>query len=255
MADEGTCRGKHELAGRAMRGPGLTADQTLERVTQRRGAVEILQHFGIDHCCLAHLSLQQAAAAAGIEVEVLLDALEPCAPAEPAALAAISAGRRVHVDVREDLRRGEKPLARIMAAVNGLGPDQALEVRAPFEPIPLYGVLARQGLSHWVGARDTDDWSIWFYRDTAVVTEPPPEAVVSCSGRTTLLDVRGLEPPEPMRMVLEQADMLTEGDTLEVIHCRRPVFLYPQLDERGFLHATDEPEPGVVRIVIRRRPR
>jgi uncharacterized protein (DUF2249 family) len=255
MADECTCRGTHEAAGRAMRGPGLTADQTLERVTQRPGAVEILQHFGIDHCCLAHLSLGQAAAAAGIEVGVLLDALERCAPAEPAALAAVPAGRRVRVDVREDLRRGDKPIARIMAAVNALDPDQALEVRAPFEPVPLYGVLARQGLSHWVGARNPDDWSIWFYRDAAIVTEPPREAVVSCSGRTTMLDVRGLEPPEPMRMVLEQIGTLGEGDTLEVIHCRRPVFLYPQLDERGFLHATDEPEAGVVRIVIRRRPR
>jgi hypothetical protein len=29
------------------------------------------------------------------------------------------------------------------------------------------------------------------------------------------------------------------------------VFLYPQLDERGFLHETDEPAPGVVRIAIR----
>jgi uncharacterized protein (DUF2249 family) len=255
MADECTCRGKHQVAGSAMRGPGLTADQTLERVTQRPGAVEILQHFGIDHCCLAHLSLGQAAAAAGIEVGVLLDALERCAPAEPAALAAIPAGRRVHVDVREDLARGDKPLARIMAAVNALAPDQTLEVRAPFEPVPLYGVLSRQGLSHWAAARAADDWSIWFYRETVVVAEAPREPVVSSPGRTMMLDVRGLEPPEPMRLVLEQVDTLAEGDTLEVIHCRRPVFLYPQLDERGFLHATDEPEPGVVRIVIRRRPR
>jgi hypothetical protein len=30
------------------------------------------------------------------------------------------------------------------------------------------------------------------------------------------------------------------------------MFLYPQLDERGFTHTTDEPEPGLVRIVIGR---
>jgi hypothetical protein len=39
-----------------------------------------------------------------------------------------------------------------------------------------------------------------------------------------------------------------------VRHDRRPIFLYPQLEERGFAHVTDEPEPGLVRIVIRRRP-
>jgi hypothetical protein len=30
------------------------------------------------------------------------------------------------------------------------------------------------------------------------------------------------------------------------------MFLYPQLDDRGFTHATDEPAPGVVRIIITR---
>jgi hypothetical protein len=37
-----------------------------------------------------------------------------------------------------------------------------------------------------------------------------------------------------------------------VVHERRPLFLYPQLEDRGFVHETDEPEPDVVRIRIRR---
>ncbi|HEU5320139.1 MAG TPA: DUF2249 domain-containing protein [Methylomirabilota bacterium] len=47
-------------------------------------------------------------------------------------------------------------------------------------------------------------------------------------------------------------DALGPGGALIVLHERRPLFLYPQLDERGFQHDTDEPEPGLVRIVIRR---
>jgi uncharacterized protein (DUF2249 family) len=69
------------------------------------------------------------------------------------------------------------------------------------------------------------------------------------------IDVRGLEPPLPMLRVLERLDTLGEGARLEVIHDRRPLFLYPQLEDRGFEHQTDEPEPGVVRIRIARRPR
>jgi uncharacterized protein (DUF2249 family) len=69
------------------------------------------------------------------------------------------------------------------------------------------------------------------------------------------IDVRGLEPPQPLVRVLERLDTLGEAEQLEVIHDRRPVFLYPQLDERGFVHETDEPGPGVVRIRIRKRPR
>jgi len=52
--------------------------------------------------------------------------------------------------------------------------------------------------------------------------------------------------------VLEAIDRLAPGGELEVRHERRPMFLYPQLDERGFAYETDEPEPGLVRIVIRR---
>ncbi|MBI2216863.1 MAG: DUF2249 domain-containing protein [Candidatus Rokubacteria bacterium] len=55
-----------------------------------------------------------------------------------------------------------------------------------------------------------------------------------------------------MVSVLERLETLAPGQTLVVIHDRRPMFLYPQLDERGFSHETHEPRPGVVRIVIRR---
>lgn len=157
--------------------------------------------------------------------------------------------RAVEVDVRDDLRRGEEPFARIMAAVKALGGGTALVVRAPFEPVPLYDVLARHGLGHWTERLAADDWRVWFF----------PEAVASPAGRaggapaeTSLtIDVRGLEPPLPMVRVLERLDALPPGGTLTVLHERRPTFLYPQLEARGFRHQTDEPEPGLVRIVIR----
>jgi uncharacterized protein (DUF2249 family) len=77
---------------------------------------------------------------------------------------------------------------------------------------------------------------------------------VAAPAAATTLDVRGLEPPLPMVRVLERLDGLPAGAALTVLHERRPLFLYPQLEERGFQHETDEPEPGLVRIVIRRRP-
>lgn len=63
---------------------------------------------------------------------------------------------------------------------------------------------------------------------------------------------RGLEPPMPMVLVLERLERLEADEQLEVIHERRPLFLYPLIVERGFVHETDEPGPGVVRILIRR---
>jgi TusA-related sulfurtransferase len=127
------------------------AEATVGEASKRPGVLEILQRLGINHCCGAHLSLREAAAAAGVALGDLLRAID--------------------------------------------------------------------------------------------------EAV----GDT--IDVRGLEPPLPMRRVLERLEGLPEGTLLEVIHNRRPVFLYPQLDARGFAHETDEPEPGVIRIRIRKCPR
>ena len=166
---------------------------------------------------------------------------------EPDALSAIPAARRVSLDVRDAIRRGEEPFAMIMAAVAGLGPDQALVLRAPFEPVPLYRVLGKRGFGHWTERRADDDWWVWFYRGEATPASAPP---TTGGGRT--LDVRGLEPPQPMVAVLERLDTLAPGETLTVVHDRRPTFLYPQLDERGFTHRTEEPEPGVIHILIRR---
>jgi uncharacterized protein (DUF2249 family) len=158
---------------------------------------------------------------------------------------------RVHLDVHEDIRRGRPPLARIIAAVTALADDQALVLRAPFEPIPLYEVLGKRGFAHWTERRAADDWSIGFYRDAAARGEPATRPATPASDRA-VLDVRGLEPPQPMQRVLEEIERLGPGAELEVRHDRRPLFLYPQLDERGFVHETDEPEPGLVRILIRR---
>jgi uncharacterized protein (DUF2249 family) len=138
-----------------------------------------------------------------------------------------------------------------MAAVKALGRDQVLVLRTPFEPFPLYDVLGKRGFAHWTECRAPDDWSAWFYRDAAPRVEPTPAPPTAVS-RRAVLDVRGLEPPQPMLRVLQEIDRLGPGAELEVHHDRRPMFLYPQLGERGFIHETDEPEPGLVRILIRK---
>ena len=151
----------------------------------------------------------------------------------PLVLEGLDAERRLDLDVREDLRRGEEPLSKIMAAITELGSRGVLVLRAIFEPTPLYRMLGRRGFTHWTEQLASDDWSVWFYPDLIV------------------LDVRGLEPPEPMVRVLKALDRLAPGQRLEVRHGRRPTLLYPQLEDRGFVHETDEPEAGLMRIVIR----
>jgi len=155
--------------------------------------------------------------------------------------------RPVDLDVREDIRAGREPFARIMDTVKALGAGDALVLRAPFEPAPLYKVLGGRGFAHWTERLGADDWRVWFYRGDA-----GPAPVTTTNDVASALDVRGLEPPLPMVRVLERLDTLAPGGRLTVLHDRRPILLYPQLEARGLRHATDEPAPGLVRIVIER---
>jgi uncharacterized protein (DUF2249 family) len=254
----------------------ITADTNLgELLDEHPELVEVLAgchgHFArlrnrlLRKVMAPRVTVGQAAALAGLPVAELLPTLrraigEPeeatTTVAAPAAAvgavprpAALDRLRIVEVDVRDDIRRGEEPFARIMAAVKALAPVEVLVIRAPFEPVPLYDVLGRRGLAHWTEQRAPDDWCVWFHRDDRA---PAPAAPPPAPPAGATLDVRGLEPPLPMVRVLERLDALEPGGVLTVLHERRPLFLYPQLEERGFRHETDEPEPGLVRIVIRR---
>jgi uncharacterized protein (DUF2249 family) len=171
----------------------------------------------------------------------------------PEPLRRVGAANEVHLDVREDIRRDQEPFAKIMATVKALGAEQVLVLRSPFEPVPLLAALGKRGFAHWIEQSAPDDWTVWFYREPSAAENAVQVATVGAPADrdTVVVDVRGLEPPEPMVRVLGRLDMLRPGQRLVVLHERRPMLLYPQLDERGFAHETDEPEPGVVRIVVR----
>jgi len=213
----------------------------------------------------------------------------------PAALAAIPPERIVELDVREDLRNGQEPFSRIMAARREMPPGGALRLRAIFEPVPLYGVLGKQGLTHHTEQLGPEDWQVWFFaadegpEDGAApparagadegapalapagADEGAPAAALAgaddgadAGGATAtadpaddgvqVLDVRGLEPPEPMVRTLAALEALPHGHTLVQINVRVPRFLLPRLEERGFTWEIREQAPDLVRLFIRRAP-
>ena len=54
----------------------ITPEQIVAEVSTRPGALEVLQRLGINHCCGAHLSLREGAAAAGVPLDQVLRALD-----------------------------------------------------------------------------------------------------------------------------------------------------------------------------------
>jgi uncharacterized protein (DUF2249 family) len=66
------------------------------------------------------------------------------------------------VDARPILERGEEPFQTIMDAVAEVGPGEMLVVLAPFEPVPLEGVLSSQGFTYEAAQLPTGDWRVAF---------------------------------------------------------------------------------------------
>ncbi|QKY68591.1 DUF2249 domain-containing protein [Lentibacillus sp. CBA3610] len=64
------------------------------------------------------------------------------------------------------------------------------------------------------------------------------------------IDNRGLEPPQPMMRTLKALDKLKNGESLAIINDRRPLFLYEELDDRGYAHETEAQEDGSFKITI-----
>jgi uncharacterized protein (DUF2249 family) len=169
--------------------------------------------------------------------------------------------RTVTLDVREDLAQGREPLGRILAQARTLKPGQALRVVAPFEPTPLYGVLAGLGFAHRTTQTASGAWEVRFERgshpiaaEPAASAPPPPECASPPPDAECIeLDARGLEPPQPMVAILEALPSVPEGATLRVRTDRRPMRLYPQLELRGYAGQTQEQPDGSFITLIRRR--
>ncbi len=169
----------------------------------------------------------------------------------------------VTLDVREDIRNGREPFGKIMQTVAHLKDRERLLLIAPFEPAPLFAVLAQRGFSHQSTPTATGDWEVLFTRDPANLTvaktapapSPLPHATKprQCTGTPVVdLDARGLEPPQPLVKILEALATLPAGARLRARTDRRPMHLYAQLEARGFSGESEEQNDGSFITHIRR---
>lgn len=68
------------------------------------------------------------------------------------------------VDARPIIAAGGEPFDTIMAAVADLADGEELTVLAPFEPVPLEGVLGAEGFSYDAADLGDGDWRVTFRR-------------------------------------------------------------------------------------------
>jgi uncharacterized protein (DUF2249 family) len=160
------------------------------------------------------------------------------------------------LDVRPLLARGEEPFKTIMDAARTIPAGSTLRLIAPFEPVPLFDALAKQGFTHWSSQLDSNTWQVDFHRshDRAKNSVAPAPVTIDWDAPAAeiTIDVSELVPPEPMVKILQTLETLPPATRLLVHHVRRPIHLYDRLDEMGYAHATRDLAPGQVQVMIQK---
>lgn len=153
------------------------------------------------------------------------------------------------LDVRPVFASGGSPCSMIDEAVGRLKPGQAFVLLVPFEPRPLYAKLGREGFTHRAEEAGDGSWRIEFQRSGSVAATSAHSSC-GCEGKaagTTVgsvgdisIDVRGLEPPEPLVKALEKVGQLQKGRKLVMRSDRKPLHLFTELENRGFTYDCNE---------------
>ncbi|MDX2110423.1 MAG: DUF2249 domain-containing protein [Verrucomicrobiota bacterium] len=158
------------------------------------------------------------------------------------------------LDVRSLLANGGCPFDEIMGVAAKLESGGTLTLIAPFEPVPLYAALATAGLVANGRAMEDGSWTITITRVREACGEVNSHGTSGCAHATeipvVLLDLRELEPPEPMIRALERVASLKPGQALIALTRFRPVHLLQTLDKRGLRFETLEQADGTWETTI-----
>ncbi len=151
----------------------------------------------------------------------------------------------VDLDVREMLKAGKDPFNVIMNALSNLSTNSVLKIINTFEPTPLISILSKKGYVHNTIIIEKQLVHTYFKKDSAIIFDNKEISDNNSSEEITIvlksfgtnikeLDVRHLEMPLPMAMILNELPSLPDDYILLVNHKKVPKFLFPELAERGY---------------------
>lgn len=220
---------------------------------------------------------RDAARVAGVPLDALMAAVnggDMPAPApeggtaeeepRPDWLASVDEGLARRLDVRPMLAANEEPLGAILHQAAKVSAGGVFLLEAPFDPMPVRRVLGRKGFVSHARPLGPDHWRVVFLRDPSRAAEQWTDEATAVDGDASVwtevdgvhIDVRGLSPPQPMLAIVALLERLGDGSGPVVVHHERePVFLYPELAERGWRHEIVAAPAGEVRLLLFREDR
>ncbi|MBP6687901.1 MAG: DUF2249 domain-containing protein [Lacibacter sp.] len=174
--------------------------------------------------------------------------------------------RVMELDARSYLEQKKDPLKEILGMANRMGIGDRLKVINSFEPVPLISLLTDKGFLNQTQYIAEDVVVTWFEKtiplavsipklsDPSSATEEVFDLVLQSFPQEKIkyIDVRELEMPQPMIQILAKIDTLNEDELLYVYHKKLPVYLIPELNNRGFKFLINHTSDNALDILIYR---
>ena len=167
------------------------------------------------------------------------------------------AGDVRRLDVRPLLARGEEPLHSLLELAGNVALSEVFVVEAPFDPAPLRRMFSHMGFEDHAEKISDNHWRIYFRRvassaEADGAANGTKAARIWSEAEGWHIDVSGLEPPEPMLAIISLIETPAIAGPIIVHHEREPVYLYPELAERGWRWAQIEGDIGEFRLRLER---
>lgn len=171
------------------------------------------------------------------------------------------------LDVRPYLEKEQDPLKLILTHVNKLQQGERIKIFNTFEPVPLIDLLVDQGFLYHTDHIDGNLVVTWFEKHEAVRSRVEVPALHESSAEESLfnqilhsfapemiryIDVRQLEMPQPMLLIMDNIKDFSGAELLFVYHKKVPVLLLPELERRGLSSLFNHQENGTVEMLIYR---
>lgn len=195
----------------------------------------------------------------GFEVDDVNSPVNELKPHLPAFFNSLKPHQIKELDVRPVIEAGEDPLSLIIKTVKNVKQGEALKIINSFEPTPLLSLLKKQGFDSYVDTINDDVVETYFYKsgDKSVEVDEGERAEDGWEGYLEkyknlleTVDVRDLPMPQPMMTILEAIETLPDEKALFVYHKKIPVFLLPELKDKGFDFRIKEISENQVHLLI-----
>lgn len=166
----------------------------------------------------------------------------------------------IEFDVRSIISSGKDPLTKILEKLKDVNVGATLKIINSFTPVPLITLLEKKGFESYVEVIDNNLVNTYFFRKEKIdilLSQPIQKddeqwnnLLIQYNNNFTKIDVRELEMPLPMVTILESLDKLETGKALFVYHKKIPVFLLPELKEKGFDYRIKELKNLQIEMII-----